>query len=250
MQPPILPDVPELPNFSDRLPDLTQALRQVGRDLAESRPNQSYIPYFEDVYAVSHSLKGVTRILACPKGMEDFILDFNAVLVLALSGSSLCRKLPDAGALLQRMADLLDRERPAETADLSALGENIAAFRALFTEDLPHEARVAEIPPHLFYVNEYVSKKAREITLLNMNHCVVEDEALLDEIPLWRTQLNEALLSHEFGRGLVVNFLPFLSPEGSRSLKLWAWVAAPTFSRAGLKQRIKEIMPKATLTKL
>ena len=99
-------------------------------------------------------------------------------------------------------------------------------------------------------MSEFGSKKAREISLLKLNFCGVEDETRLDEIPLWRTQLQEALNSREFGRGLVVNFLPFLSPEGSRTLKVWAWVAAASYSRASLKQRVKEVMPKATITKL
>lgn len=247
---PDAPGSPELPNFSDRLPDLTQVLRQVGRDLAEAKANQSYIPYFEDIYTVSHSLKGVTRILACPKPMEDFIVELNVTLVRALSGTAICRRLADCGKLFREMAELLDRDRPAETADMGALNAQLETLRGLYTEDLAHEARLAQIPAHLFYVNDFVSKKAREIDLLKMNHCVVEDEARLDDIPLWRTQLNEALVSPEFGRGMVVNFLPFLSPEGSRSLKLWAWVAAASYTRANLKQRIKETMRKATLTKL
>ena len=67
---------------------------------------------------------------------------------------------------------------------------------------------------------------------------------------VWRTQLTEALSSAEFGRGLVINFLPFLSPEGSRKLKVWAWVAASTHTRAALKMRIKEVMPKVAITKV
>ena len=201
-------------------------------------------------YSVSHSLKGVTRILSCPKPMEDFILDLNAALVRALSGPAVCRKLPEAAALFVDLANLLDREKPSETADLVALSAKLAELKSLYDEDLEHEARLAEVPPDLFYVNEFVSKKAREITLLKLNHTVVEDDARLDDIPLWRTQLNEALVSPEFGRGMVVNFLPLLSPEGSRSLKLWAWVAAASESRASLKQRIKDLMPKVKLTKL
>ena len=247
---PEIPDNPDLPNFSDRLPDLTQALRQAGRELAEAKPNQSYIPYFEDVYAVAHSLKGVTRILSCPKPMEDFIVEMNVGLVRALSGPSICRQLPETSAVFLAMANALDLERPAESADIPLLRSKLDELFTLYTQDMEHEARLADVPPHLFYVSDFVSKKAREITLLGMNHCVVEAEARLDDIPLWRTQLNEALVSPEFGRGIVVNFLPFLSPEGSRSLKLWAWVAAASYSRAGLKQRIKELMPKASITKL
>ena len=245
-----LPVNPGLPNFSDRLPDLTQVLRQAGRDLSEAKATQSYIPFFEDVYAVAHSLKGVTRILSCPKPMEDLIIELNVRLVRALSGTSVCRKLPETGAIFLTMAQALDIDRPAEEADLALLAGELEKLAALYSEDLAHEARLADVPAHLFYVNDFVSKKAREITLLNLNHCVAEAEARLDDIPLWRTQLNEALACPEFGRGMVVNFLPFLSSEGSRSLKLWAWVAAASHSRASLKQRIKDLLPKVTITKL
>lgn len=244
---PEAPGNPELPNFRDRLPDLTQALRQAGRDLCESKPNQSYIPYFEDVYAAAHSLKGVIGILDCPKGMADFILGFNQTLLKGLSGPSICRKTKEAGEIFLKIADVLDRDEIANESQLEPWNPQLAA---LYSDDLDHEARLREVPPHLFYVSEFVSKKAREISLLKLNFCVVEDETRLDEIPLWRTQLQEALMFREFGRGMVVNFLPFLNPEGSRTLKVWAWVAAASHSRASLKQRIKEVMPKATLTKL
>lgn len=240
------PGGPELPNFSDRLPDLTMALRQAGRDLAASKPNQSYIPYFEDIYAVAHGLKGVLTILNCPEAMARFVIELNELLLRTLSGPSICRKTKEAGEAFLALADLLDRES-LDGAELQAW---LPRFEGLLTEDAAHEERMAGIPPHLFYVNEFVSKKAREISLLGLNHTVVEDEVLLDSIPLWRTQLQEALIYPEFGRGLVVNFLPFLNSQGSRSLKLWAWVAAASHSRAALKQRIKEVMPKATLTKL
>jgi hypothetical protein len=248
--PPEIPGSPGLPNFSDRLPDLTQALRQAGRELCEAKANQSYIPFFEDVYATAHSLKGVTRILSCPKPMEDLIVELNVQLVRALSGTSICRQLTATGTTLLAMAQALDIDRPAEEADLGLLHKQIEQLTALYEEDVSHEARLADVPAHLFYVNDFVSKKAREITLLNLNHCVAEAEARLDDIPLWRTQLNEALVSPEFGRGIVVNFLPFLSSEGSRSLKLWAWVAAASHSRASLKQRVKDLLPKVTITKL
>ncbi len=245
-----IPGSPKLPNFSDRIPDLTQALRQAGRDLTEAKPNQSYIPYFEDAYSAAHSLKGVIGILECPKEMAEFVLSLNVLLLKTLSGASICRQNKDSGEVLLKMADTLDREDAAQTSDIAELTSGLAKLSSLFREDLEHEARLKEVPPHLFYVSEFVSKKAREISLLKLNYCVVEDETRLDEIPLWRTQLHEALNSREFGRGMVVNFLPFLSPEGSRTLKVWAWVAAASHSRASLKQRIKEVMPKATLTKL
>jgi hypothetical protein len=182
--------------------------------------------------------------------MEDLIVELNVQLVRALSGTSICRQLTATGTTLLAMAQALDIDRPAEEADLGLLHKQIEQLTALYEEDVSHEARLADVPAHLFYVNDFVSKKAREITLLNLNHCVAEAEARLDDIPLWRTQLNEALVSPEFGRGIVVNFLPFLSSEGSRSLKLWAWVAAASHSRASLKQRVKDLLPKVTITKL
>jgi hypothetical protein len=248
------PDVPpelsaglDLPAFTDRLPDLVQALRATSRDLAACGPHQSYVPYWEDVYAIAHSLKGVMHILSCPPVLADFMVRFNAALVEGLSGPAVCRQLKAAGDAFTKLADALDRD-PLPGEDFN--GAWLASFRALYTPDVDHEARMAGVPAHLFYVNEQVSKKAREITLLGLNHCVVEDHILLDEIPLWRTQLSEALVHPEFGRGLVVNFLPFISSEGSQTLKVWAWVAAATHSRAALKSRVKEVMPKVTLTKL
>jgi hypothetical protein len=201
------------------------------------------------MYAVAHSLKGVLQILSCPPSVAVAIEALSEILVSALSGPYLCRKNKEAGALMAELASLLDQP------DISALKAEdlmkpLEALKNLYETDLPHEERLKEIPSHLFYVNEFVSKKARETSLLGLHHAVVEDEILLDEIPLWRTQLEEALSSAEFGRGLVVNFLPFLSPEGSRKLKVWAWVAAATHSRAALKQRIKEVMPKVAITKL
>ncbi|HEY8280448.1 MAG TPA: hypothetical protein VIH99_12540 [Bdellovibrionota bacterium] len=241
---------PKLPNFNDRLPDLTTVLRQAGRDLAQSKPAQSYIPYFEDIFAVAHTLKGVTKLLQCPAPMEKFVVELCDALSNALVGTKVSRKNKETGEAFVAMAEAMDCDQPADTAKISVLMENLQKVVSLFTDDQGHEERLKDTPSHLFYVNEFVSKKAREITLLKLNHCVVEDESLLDDIPLWRTQLNEALLSPEFGRGLVVNFLPFLSPEGSRVLKIWVWIAAASHSRASLKQRIKDTMPKATITKL
>lgn len=239
----------ELPRFADRLPDLVQALRQSGAELEGSRPQQTYLPYWEDIHAVAHSLKGVLQILACPPALVDFILQLNDSFREGLTGPAVCRRNREAGAALQQLASLLDTPEPADLTP-PPLAAWLAEFNSLYEIDQPHEARVKSVPSHLFYVNDFVSKKAREIELLHLNHCVVEDMILLDEIPLWRTQLNEALYSADFGRGIVVNFLPFLSSEGSRQLKIWAWVAAASHSRAALKQRIKEVIPKAQITKL
>lgn len=248
-KPPESSGVPDLPRFADRLPDLLDALRQGAASLQASPPKQSYIPFFEDMYAVAHSLKGVLQILACPPEVALAITALSETLVAALAGDQICRKNKEAGSRLAEFAGLLDQ---ADLGSLKAeaLVKPLDALKALYERDIPHEERLKEIPSHLFYVNEFVSKKARETNLLGLNHCVVEDEILLDEIPLWRTQLVESLTSAEFGRGLVVNFLPFLSPEGSRKLKVWAWVAAATHSRAALKQRVKEVMPKVAITKL
>lgn len=245
------PDFPalDLPRFADRLPDLSQALRQTAGDLTLSLPAQSYIPYWEDLYAVSHNLKGVLSILSSPPAVADFIVAFTETLKNGLMGDAVCRKNKEAGALMRQTAAYLDGADPA-ALDAAELGRLVTAFAALYTRDVGHEDRLREVPSHLYHVSELVSKKAREITLLNLNHCVLEDEILLDEIPLWRTQLNETLLSPEFGRGLVVSFLPFISSEGSRRLKVWAWIAAATHSRAALKQRVKEVMPKVAITKL
>lgn len=240
---------PELPKFSDRLPDLVQALRQSGRELTQCLPQQSYLPYWEDLYGAAHSLKGVLKILSCPDDLCAFILRLNELLLEGIAGPSICRRNQEAGRVFTDLAALLDHSelKMINRPELTAWPDRL---QALYTADLPHEERRKKIPAHLFHVSEFVTKKSRETDLLHFNQCVVEDEIFLDDIALWRSQLNESLLSREFGRGLVINFLPFISPEGSRKLRVWAWVAAATPSRAALKQRIKEIMPKVKLTKI
>lgn len=240
---------PELPRFSDRLPDLVHVLRQTGRDLESARATQSYLPYWEDAYTAVHSLKGVLKILNCPEELHAFVLSLNDFFWQGVAGDKICRNVTAAGEQLSALAQLLDQDA-TEKISIPNLQERLNTLTALYAADQAHPERRACVPAHLFHVNEFVTKKAREVQLLNLNQCVVEDEILLDEIPLWRTQLNEALLFQEFGRGLVVNFLPFLSPEGSRHIKVWAWAAAASHSRAALKQRIKEVMPKVALTKL
>lgn len=238
---------PNLPKFQDRLPDLISCLRQCGGELAKANNKQSYIPYWEDVYAIAHNLKGVTRILPTPPEMVKFIERFTDILHSALAGDRVCRENKQSGTIFQKMASLLDSDG---NIGFSSLQELCSELEKLLTVDKNHEERLAEIPSHLFYVNEFVSKKSREIKILDLHSCVVEDEILLEEIPFWRTQLNEALIHQEFGRGILVNFLPFLSSEGSKNLKVWAWVAAASHSRASLKQRLKEIMPKVKLGKI
>jgi hypothetical protein len=239
----------ELPKFADRLPDLQQALREVGSELMDAGKNQSYLPAWEDLYSAAHGLKGVLKLLSCPDELAKFIVALNETLVSGLAGNLVCRETKSAGEEFQRLATLLQAPEP-EKIPVKELNAWITNFTKLYKEDVAHSERLKEIPAHLFYVNEFVSKKAREISLLNLNHCVVEDEILLDHIPLWRTQLRQALICEEFGRGILVNFLPFLSPEGSRQLKVWAWVAAASHSRASLKQRIKEVMPNVQLSKV
>lgn len=240
---------PKLPSLEDRLPDLAVAIRACARELSEARPTTSYIPFFEDLYAVVHGLKGVLGILAGSQEHRNFILRFVEVLQESLSGPMVLRKMKDAAKILEEIADRLDYP-DLRSQDRASLAEKLDALAACYERDIPHEERMKEVPEHLFYVNEFVSKKAREISLLHLNQCVVEDNILLDQIPFWRTQLQEALLFPEFGRGIVVNFLPFINSEGSRTLKVWAWVAASSHSRATLKQRIKDVMPKVNITKV
>lgn len=242
-------EAPDLPRFSDRLPDLVHILGITGSSLLRAKTTQSYLPYWEDIYAIAHSLKGVSQILLCDQRLQQFIFRFCDFLSDGLTEKSICRKVHEAGSRFSSLSEILDKEQ-LHDINFETLNSTMDELNALYDQDLNHEQRLAEIPRHLFYVNEFVSKKAREISLLHLNHCSVEEEILLDEVALWRTQLNEALQAEDFGRGMIVNFLPFLSPEGSRQLKVWAWVAAATHSRAALKQRLKEFMPKISIGKI
>ena len=237
----------ELPAFTDRLPDLVAALRGAADSLrASPSSRQSYLPYWEDVYAVAHSLKGVLGLLGCPEDLANFILSLNELLSDGLAGPSVCGRLGAAAEELAKVARVLDAKSP----DPAALAAWTAHFPSLYEADLSHEERLKAVPPKLVYVDEKVSKRAREVNRLGLHQCALEDQILLDQIPAWRNRLTATLLGEDGSRGLVVNFLPFLSAEGSRSLRVWAWVAAATPSRAALKQRLKEAMPNAKILSL
>lgn len=240
---------PELPSFSDRLPDLITAVRSASNELSQAQDSESYIPYWEDLYSVVHSMKGILNLLTAPKFMTDFIMKFSDLLNDALNGAFLARDKKSSSQIFNEIADLLERpEFKFQEGD--PLFGKVEQLQGSLSQDLGHQERLKEMPSHLFYVNELVSKKAREVKLLGFNDCVVEDVILLDQIPFWRAQLLDALRSPEFGRGFIVNFLPFLSPEGSRSIRVWAWIAAASNTRAALKQRVKDVMPRVHIAKV
>ncbi|NUM89628.1 MAG: hypothetical protein HUU37_10520, partial [Bdellovibrionales bacterium] len=222
--------------------------RHVAQELAALGPHNSYLPAWEDLHAGLHSLKGIVNILATPPGMGDFIVRFTHLTGEALAGSSVIRRGKEMADALLPIAQLL--EQGNGSWNLAELSRSLDKIPPLMEPDIPHERRLEDIPADLYYVSELVSKKAREIALLRWNHCIVEDQILLDQVPFWKTQLLESLEIENRGRGFVVNFLPFIGPEGGRELKVWAWVGAPTDTRAALKQRVKAVMPKVQITSI
>jgi hypothetical protein len=244
-----LSGIPDFPAFSDRLPDLILAVRTAAQDLSASKPTESYLPYIEDLYLVLHGLKGSLNLIKIDKPMETFVLRFCELLSNCLQGELVIRDKAKAGSVLDGIREILEHPQ-LQHHEGDDLQQKLDQLEATTLKDIPHAERIKLMPSYVFYVNDLVSKKAREVSVMKFNDCVVEDTVMLEQIPFWRAQLNNALHCPEFGRGIVVNFLPLLSHEGSRSVKLWAWVAAGSLSRATLKQRIKDVMPKVTITKL
>lgn len=239
-------DLAKLPHFRDRLPDLLETLQSIGNRIQALPNTQSYIPYWEDLYTNLHGLKGVTQILPCEPELASFIVELCESVLCAYGGNKILRDYKKTGALLLRTKDCLAKANfSGETAQ-----NLVQELQQLFTDDLPHREREKLMPAHLFYVNDFVSKKFRETQLLNINHCVIEDEIFLNEIPEWRKKLDAFLDHEEYGRGFIINFLPFIQSEGSRKVKIWAWIALATPTRATLKQRIKESIPQVTITKI
>ncbi len=237
-----------LPKFEDRVPDLVQALKTCGYALSPLKPPNSYLPFWEELYQAVHTMKGIVNILKASAEMRAFLVSLHETILAATTGTKVVRANAEIGAKLIELASHLEAnfERP----DYGFLEKKTLELAALYTEDLPHHERITVVPGDLYYVNEFVSKKVREIQALEWNHCLVEDDILLEQIPFWRAQLQQSLTLPDGNRGFVVNFLPFISSEGSKMLKIWAWVAAPTDSRAALKQRIKDEMPKVKITTL
>lgn len=224
------------------------AIHASARGLALLKPPGSYLPLWEELYHAIHNTKGVMQILKTPEKMQRFLLSFHQTILAATTGPQVVRSAAEVAARLVEIADHLDKK--TQNPDFTFLEKKLREIESLYTNDLSHEKRIETIPENLYYVNDFVSKKVREIQVLGWNHCIVEDEILLEQIPFWRAQLQESLALPSKNQGLLVNFLPFINSEGSKTLKVWAWVAAPTDSRAALKQRIKEEMPKVKITSL
>jgi len=239
-------DPVNLPHFRDRLPDLFEALHTTAHQLKKISKHHSYLPYWEDLYSVLHSLKGVTQILPCEPELVETILALNNCMMKAYSGPFLIREHEKVSGILLQLKNSFS-QIPLAT---NTIKTELEQLQKTFILDIDHKSRTAKMPPALFYINEFVSKKFRETELLHLNHCVIEDEILLQEIPNWRKKLEQFLDHPEFGRGFIINFLPFISSEGSRKVKVWTWIALATPTRAALKQQVKEHIPSVHISKL
>ena len=237
-----------LPSFEDRLPDLVLVIQNSARKLETVTPPGSYLPTWEDLYQSVHSMKGVVGILKAPEPLRLFILNFHEAIAAATVGQKVVRDTAATAKCLAEIANHLNQKISA--LDVKFLDKKVREIESLYVDDLPHEKRTESIPGDLYYVSEIVSKRVREMLHFGWSHCIVEDEILLEHIPFWRAQLQESLVLPDGNMGLLINFLPFISSEGSRTLKVWAWVAAPTDSRAALKQKVKDEMPKVKITSL
>ncbi len=239
-------DPANLPELRDRIPDLTDALEQCAKALQKLPKNKSYLPAWEDLYMVTHALKGVSKLLPAEQSLITAVIELSDTVALALQGNSLVRDHAKTAEILLQIKELLEKEKISVENSQSVL-QNL---RASYIDDLTHQERLKEMPTNLFYVNEIVTKKYRETVLKNIFHCVLEDEILLQEIPSWRMELDQFLNHKDFGRGFVINFLPFINSEGSSKIKIWAWIALGTTTRAELKQRVKESLPNVSIAKV
>ncbi|MCO5142128.1 MAG: hypothetical protein M9962_03455 [Oligoflexia bacterium] len=236
-----------LPSFFDRIPEFSNCIKSVHNQIyVDSK--QSFIPYWEEVYQKAHSLKGVLKILNCPEALAESFVRLTDTFANAVSGPFICRNLEEAKKHIEDLGKIFDQESKFISA--KSLTDWITKFESMHEKDIDHNERMKNISLGLFYINPFVSKKIREVELLHLHHCVAEEEILLSDLPTWRAQLENSIHEEGKGRGLIVNLLPLISPEGSRTIKVWAWVAANTESRAQLKQHVKEHLPKCQVGSL
>jgi hypothetical protein len=225
----------DLPHFADRLPELASESDICAENL-ETGVHKSYLPAFERLHAFVHGLKGVTKILQASTREEKFICDYNEALLLAIKEEFILERRLECAGLLRSIANQL------RAAKFLGREKVLEEFKALYVKDLNHEERMQFVPSGLAYVNEFVSKRAREAHLLELREYFLESTISLEELPRWQEKIQIAMNEGIPRAGLFINFLPFIQTERSKEVRAWAWVGVDQDDDE-FADFVKEIIP-------
>ncbi|PMV51538.1 hypothetical protein, partial [Pseudomonas sp. FW305-3-2-15-C-LB3] len=90
-----------------------------------------------------------------------------------LQGPNIIRDKIRASQILAGVTEILEHPQ-LKTQEGASVMQLLDQLQGIMITDLDHAERIAGMPPYVFYVNDLVSKKAREVSLLKFNDCVVE----------------------------------------------------------------------------
>ena len=245
--PPELSEELDFPSIFDRLPDFAQKLKSEANALQQAPAHQSYLPYWESIYKPVHALKGSLGLLACPVELRNFILQLNSCLVAGIREDKIVTNLAKAGSKFMALASKLERLKE-ETVATAGLKEDIESIVALYETDLTHSERASTIPPKTAFIDEFTSKKIREMYRLGLCHFSLHEKMMLEQLPVWNKSLEESLVFSEGGRGLVINYLPMLRGVLVSQFHVWAWVACEESHAEYLLAILKQKFPKANFS--
>lgn len=193
---------------------------------------------FEQIYALVHSLKGVSKILGASEKEAKFIGKFSDALSALLRDN---RAIPEQD--FHKVTDALDEmldSAPAKIAKdtLAWLHERAEAFPE-------HAERLLQNPEFPTPVSEVISKKVFIARTLGLEIVQVSADCPLLEFPAWLETLKEQVHSLQGSLNSWIHASPQIDTKNSGLVKAHAWLCLPktewVFFQRELVLRVRNI---------
>ena len=234
----------ELPSYRDKIPGLIEFLRRFAQELKEIVPQQSYLPYWEDLYREIHNLKGLSKLLSYPADLEEFFLKFHTLLVDATLGELRCPKPREAAVVIEELANAFQ----------DFLDGNIGVpffWLELFSKVHDKDSLLASTDlSSIFYKTEQVCKRWREASIFPMDRVFFQEEMELNKLPRWKESLSAVLDGgRPKFRGLQIYCVASVPPDGSSKVALKACVAQIASLQPDWEASLLAALPQAKFQK-
>lgn len=236
--PPPKIDLPGLPSFRERLPELFSVLESTASHLEDLPSGASYIVSWEKLYECAHTLKGLSKLLACsPPELGEDVAALCDIVGLAFMGEFTVRKHREVAKTLREIERAL-----SAGARLTLL---LQELRETLTRESTHEERIARVPKPIHQWNEFISKKAFEAVQLKLPMWILEEEMVLGNYTAWSKKLISVIRPADAPHGLIIHSAPQISGGNGTQVTAIAWVAAPTARAEGYEENLRKAFPKA-----
>lgn len=232
----IKPELPDLPSLEERIPEALAKARAIIHGLNANPPQPILLCLWQELYAVFHSLKGLTKILRSTPPLVDNVVGICECLASIAHGSA----LPGANStqLLRTCLSALEKNSVADSA--------LADLAASFSRCPSHADRLREIPKILTQPSESISKLAWVTSQENWRSITVEEEILLGEFPKWNERAH-AITKAFTSRfpACLVHVAPQLQLGDGHTVHAIAWAACEPTGLVDLEASLRSEYPNS-----